>query len=647
VGSSSINHFTKLWSWGNPALFDRAEILKEAAAGNFGASLASGRPYAEYYEPWDTAFNTGFFERHTFKSLINGWDTFIVPIESGLDIGKSQAELRQVVENGISTAVAQINITPSIPDVLKYLQWALETELGTIPPYLTALWSIKRGNTSTTAVKYSATIRSIVIQEMLHLGLVANVISSLGGTPDLSPEKVIKAYPRGLPHQDSNVLNFIDIHLAPASPELIKYTFLKIELPTKSNSPPQKENWDTLGQFYEFLKETLSQLPESSFQDRNQVTSIYDPSRHPGGGLIKVISRDLALKALQEIVDQGEGRNGGRFEDKKRDVLAHFYAFEDLLSIDFDPDAVYPAILDPPSVNSTLGKALYKDDITRSYSLLFDGAYSLLLRNLNKLLRGDLKDNSPEFNKISNIFFTLMITILPQIAEDLYTIGPIGPSFSLSNEDSSALTARAIQIKLAPGIKGGNIDSIIAAFTSIRDTEVTHRINYYERYQLSADFSRGTVSPEKLAFLVDEAKRFIALKVDPLPPDVIIDDATAEKENIEWFPTHCACFRSGRGDLLNQEYTNDLFYACADGPFTGVEQALEIEKRWARILATPDVTMYWPIVNFKGPLVHIEWMCLDNYTGEIIAKGFITKARKGHKGACHFKSEQLTFYRDV
>jgi len=103
VGSSTINHFTKLWSWGDPKLFDREALLQQVAEGNFGASLASGRPYAEYYEPWDTAYNTGFFERHTFTNLINGWDTFIVPIESGLDIGKTQAELRQVVENVISS----------------------------------------------------------------------------------------------------------------------------------------------------------------------------------------------------------------------------------------------------------------------------------------------------------------------------------------------------------------------------------------------------------------------------------------------------------------------------------------------------------------------------------------------------------------
>ena len=34
-------------------------------------------------------------------------------------------------------------------------------------------------------------------------------------------------------------------------------------------------------------------------------------------------------------------------------------------------------------------------------------------------------------------------------------------------------------------------------------------------------------------------------------------------------------------------------------------------------------------------------------TNETIAKGMVCWARRGHRGACHYKSEQLTFYRDV
>ena len=57
--------------------------------------------------------------------------------------------------------------------------------------------------------------------------------------------------------------------------------------------------------------------------------------------------------------------------------------------------------------------------------------------------------------------------------------------------------------------------------------------------------------------------------------------------------------------------------------------------------------MVWPIVMFHGEVVYFEWNCLDNETGETIAKGSVTWHRRGHRGGCFLKCEQLTFYRDV
>jgi hypothetical protein len=50
---------------------------------------------------------------------------------------------------------------------------------------------------------------------------------------------------------------------------------------------------------------------------------------------------------------------------------------------------------------------------------------------------------------------------------------------------------------------------------------------------------------------------------------------------------------------------------------------------------------------FHSEFVHFEWACMDTETNETIAKGMVCWVRRGHRGACHFKSEQLTFYRDV
>ena len=57
--------------------------------------------------------------------------------------------------------------------------------------------------------------------------------------------------------------------------------------------------------------------------------------------------------------------------------------------------------------------------------------------------------------------------------------------------------------------------------------------------------------------------------------------------------------------------------------------------------------MCWSIVLFLRKFVHFEWKCEDNKSNEMIAKGSVCWVRRGHRGGCYFKSEQLTLYRDV
>ena len=173
------------------------------------------------------------------------------------------------------------------------------------------------------------------------------------------------------------------------------------------------------------------------------------------------------------------------------------------------------------------------------------------------------------------------------------------------------------------------------------------RVNYYEN--LSADYSRPEPVPAELAdrFLAD-AQRFIVMKAPALPdigPDYGLEQV--ERENKEWWPTHCEALRQGRGDILVGEYRDELVYFCQDGPYYGLEEQKTREIHWWALIAQPNVTMCWPIVMFHGEFVWFEWNCLDNATHETLAKGSVAWVRRGHRGGCYFKGEQLTFYRDV
>ena len=173
------------------------------------------------------------------------------------------------------------------------------------------------------------------------------------------------------------------------------------------------------------------------------------------------------------------------------------------------------------------------------------------------------------------------------------------------------------------------------------------RTNYYKG--LSADYSTSQLVPAELSQkLIADAEKYISLTEDQLPE--IGPEYTAEqieKENKDWWPTHCEVLRKGRGDLLAGEYAKDLVYLCADGPFYGRTAGTKREANWWAIIAQPGVTMVWPIAMFHGEVVYFEWKCVDDETNETIAKGSVTWLRRGHRGGCYLKCEQLTFYRDV
>lgn len=173
------------------------------------------------------------------------------------------------------------------------------------------------------------------------------------------------------------------------------------------------------------------------------------------------------------------------------------------------------------------------------------------------------------------------------------------------------------------------------------------RISYYQG--LTADYSKpGLVSDELKQKMIELGLEIVAMKEEKLP-EINADYSLAqiEAENKQWWPTHCEALRQGRGDILTGEYREDLVYLCQDGPYRGLDKQKQREKHWWALIAQPGVTMCWPIVMFFGEHTYFEWKCVDDETNETIAKGNVTWVRRGNRGGCYLKTEQLTFYRDV
>ncbi|MDF1852490.1 MAG: ferritin-like protein [Verrucomicrobiales bacterium] len=226
----------------------------------------------------------------------------------------------------------------STADLKKFLQTALRVEQATIPPYLCALYSIPDGLNR----EASHTIHTVVMEEMLHILLVANLINAIGGKPVVDSPHFPIDYPSPLPGFDHLPKNEQPYHvgLEKFSPEAME-TFLRIELPTYddpdgSHGPPA-----TIGQFYDLIRQgfhdAYKESKESLFKGsrKRQVT----PEYYYGGSgeVFEVTNMESAMRAIDEIVDQGEGHDGSVFSGQsgsKRysgdEEPAHYYRFNEI-----------------------------------------------------------------------------------------------------------------------------------------------------------------------------------------------------------------------------------------------------------------------------------------------------------------------------
>ncbi|MBD2344337.1 hypothetical protein [Anabaena subtropica] len=176
---------------------------------------------------------------------------------------------------------------------------------------------------------------------------------------------------------------------------------------------------------------------------------------------------------------------------------------------------------------------------------------------------------------------------------------------------------------------------------------MTKQTNYYN--DLLVDYSKPELVSNELAVkLLRDAETYISLRNDTLP-EITIEYSLeqVEQENKHWWPSHCEALRQGRGDILASEYTDDVVYFCAKKPFYGRTTVINEEVNWWAIIAQPNVTIAWPIVMFNNEVVYSEWSCFEGEANEIIAEGNETLLRRGHKGGCYLKSQQINLFRNI
>lgn len=291
-------------------------------------------------------------------------------------------------------AVEAVRAAARREDLYPWLQNAIELEHSTIPPYLTAMFSLKPGTND----EIARLIRSIVQEEMLHMTIVGNILIAIGGRPAINVAGFIPKYPGHLPMSIGG--SDFKVGIEAFSKPLVCKIFMEIEkpvhpIPVKTLTLEAVPDFATIGEFYAALATKITDFGDSIFTvpAAEQVLDWFDAAR-----LFPIIDAPTANKGIQIIVDEGEGTSTDPFQSPGDP--AHYYKFGEIFHgrkiiktadgfayggdpIPFDATGVYPMKANPKIADFAPGTQ------ARSRVEEFSYAYSSLLNVLHAAFNGE------------------------------------------------------------------------------------------------------------------------------------------------------------------------------------------------------------------------------------------------------------------
>ncbi|MGK5543165.1 ferritin-like domain-containing protein [Streptomyces sp. URMC 127] len=330
----------------------------------------------------------------------------------------------------------------TLPELLNHLHQAAYVEMSTIPMYLYAAFSIETRGYSQwdPGVGASRLIRSIVVEEMLHLTLVRNLLVALGDGADVTfyDDKFMPKYPSTMLHRSPPLL----LHLGKCTPDQVRDVFMEFERPKPDPlDPPPPDGWyATVGEFYRAIEDGLRRLDQTmgaklwagNQPDLQYVAAYWN--RDGGGKPLLVHDLQSALDALKTIVEQGEGLEPGEptvpvdpvHPKAGLDELPHYTKFQRIAEGIEGIGTLHDFRTDPHAGDYAADAGL------TALNTLFNAAYSYVMHMLDVIFRTSWKDLKPgESNfryHLERSFISAMQGILVTLAETMAAV-PAGPTF--------------------------------------------------------------------------------------------------------------------------------------------------------------------------------------------------------------------------
>jgi hypothetical protein len=301
-------------------------------------------------------------------------------------------------------------------------------------------------------------LQGIAVQEMIHFATACNLLTAIGGEPQLRRPNLptgLRAYPprfklRLMPFSLDAVDQFVSLEQPEALWEASQqgeYRAAAVPLDRLSDIFSSERNYSTVGELYRGIQDGFAYLAQKLgeselFAGPQDAQTAQEYFQLPG--LIPVDDLASALEAINVIVEQGEGASEDaedshykRFleiQNEYREVLQDDPSFTPALPVVTSPHTLLPTDLQPGAE-----VALIDDPLSRDLCNLFDGCYELMMQVLGRLFaHGD--EVAPKLSAYADIGVSLMFDAINPLGRALTRMpaGPghpgmtAGPSFRLS-----------------------------------------------------------------------------------------------------------------------------------------------------------------------------------------------------------------------
>ena len=203
----------------------------------------------------------------------------------------------------------------NVDELKEALQLAMQLEFATIPPYLCAQWSVR-----VDPDRVEGLLHHIVGQEMNHLALAGNLLTSIGGRPQIARADFLPCYP--LAELPGGISQDLPIDLRPLTFDQVQ-VFMQIEQPGFPTAALGHESdHASIGDFYEAIIRAFEVLKPEFVPAPNQVPVAFSTP---------IDSVASAVSAVTRIMLEGEGSRCSPGQPTPDGMsLAHYYLFKEI-----------------------------------------------------------------------------------------------------------------------------------------------------------------------------------------------------------------------------------------------------------------------------------------------------------------------------